>query len=1037
MTTNQSSRSAERRVVTLLFCDVVGSTTLAESMDPEDWSEIVNEAVTAMARCVERYGGTVAQFAGDSILALFGAPAAHEDDPYRAIRAGVEIVESVREGSSGPDGAGLSVRVGINTGLVVVGDIEAGALNVYSALGDAANVAARLQSLAEANAVLISEATYRVAANDVEAREVGPFDLKGKSEPVAVYEVVGVRAVDERRRGIPGLTSPMVGRDAELATLEELLAAAAAGTGRVAAVIGEPGVGKSRLTVELGSSVAELDGAIWAMGRCVPYDDELPYHLIASLVRSLAGVTTTDAPDVVEKAVADVAAVAGVAEASEPLLHLIGLRDEASEELPADLDTWYAEAVYGLVSSLAVDRRPVILVCEDVHWADPSSVGLMSGLLERAPATPVLLLLVMRPERETNGWELLAAARRVLAESLTELHLRPLPEEDSRALVANLLEIESLPDDLRQKVLDKAEGNPFFLEEVVRMLVERDLVTEVGGRWIAQPGIGSIDVPETLHGLLASRIDLLPAAVRRAGRVAAVIGRDFPAGLLQAVHPLPAGSEPVTLHPDLAELESHGMVRLIATVPELRFSFRHALIHDVMYAGLLKRERRRLHAEVATAIERSAPDRLAELSPALSRHHAEAGNTARAIEYAMTAGRTAMARGARSEAHRFYVHALEMLDEVDDPDARTIVRAALGRARAGLTFTPAPEAIAGLEGVLDVARELDDADLLTDLYVPLIRIDSMQGSGFSNEAYRSRLEAGHALVPRLTDEATKGLLDGMLGQGMRSADEYVAAIGLLTGAVDRLEASGRLVEASFNASFLADSYATIGDFGNAAVAIDRAHDLGVRSGDPNAVLDADLIRGRISAEKGELDDAVEHTRRGIDGAVEVGNTFCTLAGNFMVADQKLRLGDVEGAIGHLETSTGLAEYCNAGGFEALGQAWLASARARLGNLDPSQFDEPLQMAIAGGSRSGEALVRFQRAVAVAGEGRLEESFEDFERALALFESYGGRPNMARAHHAYGQALEAAGHLDDAREHFRAADRIFEELGITPDPVLSG
>ncbi len=1018
----------------MLFCDVVDSTTLAESMDPEDWGDIVNEAISSMARCVERYGGTVVQFAGDSILALFGAPEAHEDDPYRAIRAGVDIVDSVCGMTTGPDGPNLSVRVGINTGLVVVGGIDAGALNVYSALGDAANVAARLQSLADPGTVVISDRTYRLVTNDVEVRELGPVDLKGKTEQVGVFEVLTVAESDERRRGVSGLTSPMVGRDAELERLDALVVAAAAGTGRVAAVIGEPGVGKSRLTEELGARVQLSDTARWAVGRCVPYDAELPYHLVASLVRSLAGVTSSDDPDVIRKAIDALAADAGVPHTVGPLLRLIGIEADSVDADPAAVHSEYAEALYGLVAAVAADHRPVVLVCEDVHWADASSVELMSGLLDRAPATPVLLLLVMRPDRSSNGWEFLASARRVLAESLTEILLGSLPEAESRTLVANLLEIDSLPPTLRQKVLDKAEGNPFFLEEVVRMLVERGLVEHRDGRWVAASGIGAIEVPETLQGLLASRVDLLPEEVRRAGRVAAVIGRQFPASLLEAVHPLPEPSRGATLHPDIAELESHGMVQLTATHPELEFSFRHALIHDVIYGGLLKRERRQLHADVAAAIERLHPDRLDDLSPALARHHAEAGNTEAAIDYVMTAGQLATARAARTEANGFFAHAIDLLAKIDDPDPAIVVDAALGRARNGLAFTPGPQAIAGLEAALPLAQELDDADRLAAVYVLLLAIRGMQGEGYGSAAYREQLEAGYALVPRLTDPGVRALLHGTMGMTMRSADRYADSMQPLGDAVDGLEEAGRLAEASLHASFLADSLATIGSFDEAEAAIDRATDLADRSGDPNARADADLIRGRIAAERGDLEDALVHTRRGLEGAEAVGNTFCTLAGNFMVADQKLRLGEVNDAIAHLETSTGLAEYCNAGGYEALGQAWLAAAKARQGDLDPAGFAEPLEAAVASGSRSGEAMVRLHRAVAVAAEGSTQAAFEDFERALDLFGEYGGRPSEARAHHAFAQALEAVGFSDRAQEHFREAERIFTELGIRPDPV---
>ncbi|HSJ28797.1 MAG TPA: AAA family ATPase, partial [Acidimicrobiia bacterium] len=502
--------TSERRVVTALFCDVVGSTSIAETMDPEDWSGIVNRTVALMADAVERYGGTVAQFAGDGILALFGAPVAHEDDPYRAIRAGLAIVEAVRPG-------GLQVRVGINTGLVVAGDIDAGDLSLYSALGDTLNVAARLQELAAPGTVVVSEPTRALVSNDVDVRPMGPAELKGRAETVEVFEVVSIRRPDERRRGISGLSSPMVGRDQELEKLRELVTAAAVGTGRVAAILGEPGVGKSRLIEELGTSMPAPGTGLWAVGRCVPYDDELPFHLIASLMRSLAGVTASDDPELIAKAIVELTDTSGTPAAVGPVLKLLAVSDDDTEDTPEHLQAEYAEAVHTVVAGLGVKHRPVVLVCEDAHWADASSVELMAGLLDRAPTTPVLLLLVMRPDRDSQGWALLSEARRLLGDTLLEIPLTPLDDGASRQVVEHLLAIESLPARLRNMILEKAEGNPFFLEEVVRMLIDSGAVVERGGRWVATADVDHLDVPATVHGLLASRIDLLPPEVRRAG----------------------------------------------------------------------------------------------------------------------------------------------------------------------------------------------------------------------------------------------------------------------------------------------------------------------------------------------------------------------------------------------------------------------------------------------------------------------------------------------------------------------------------------
>jgi class 3 adenylate cyclase/tetratricopeptide (TPR) repeat protein len=1035
MNTAGSALSGERRVVTAMFCDVVGSTSIAEEMDPEDWGELMGSAVTTMSTVVSRFGGTVTEFAGDGVVAVFGAPIAHEDDPYRAVRAGIQIVEEMRRARGELD-RGLSVRVGIHTGLVVVGDIGAGDLNTYSALGDTLNVAARLQTEAEPGTVVLSQQTRRLLGDDIEARELGPTELRGRTAPVVLYEVVDVREPEDRRRGLPGLVSPMVGRREELQALERLATTSAAGTGRVVAILGDAGVGKSRLLAELGRRALGAEDELWAVGTCVPFDDEMPYHLVASLVRSLAGVGASETREVVGKAIDALTDRLGLAEHAGLLKGLIGISNRGHQSATEESRQEYSLALAAVVSALARDSRLVVLACEDAHWADPSSVDLISDLLRQVPTMSILLLLVMRPDRGSAGWQLLEVARRELAEPLTEIDLAPLDEGSSRDLMSNLLEVESLPPTLRRLVLDKAEGNPFFLEEVVRMLIERGLLENREGRWIGVGETGDLDVPETIEGLLASRIDLLDPEVRRAGRVAAVIGRRFAVHIFDMVYDGMGDDGRGGLHPHLAGLEAHGMVRLEEIEPELEFGFRHALVHDVMYRGLLRKERRRLHRSVARALETAHPDELDEFAPSLARHYAEAGMNDEAVRHYLVAGRHALARGARVEGSRFFARAQELLEVEPEPRSEDLVDAVTGRVVAGMGFIPGPEAIRLIEKVLPLARDLDDPDRLARLYERLIWTRSMQGETYADPDYRAELDAGYALIPRLSDEATAPLLQAMMGGALRSGDEFEASIEPLAEAVDGLEGEGRLSEASYNAAMLADSLTQIGRFDEAISAVERARELGERSGDPNTVLDADIIRGSIAADKGDLEEALEYTRRGIEGAEAHGNTFCNLAGNFKLADQQLRLGDVDSAISHLEKSTGLAQYCYAGGYEVLGQAWLAMARSRAGDPRPADFDAPLAAAIESGSRSTEGLVRLKRGVTLAASGQTEAAWPDFERAIELFADYGGMPNLARAHHAYGQALEASGSAESAVTHLRRAEEIFSELGIRPDPAAT-
>ena len=547
--------TGERKPVTALFADVVGSTTLAERMDAEDWTAMMNEAFDEMSKAVFRYEGTIAQLQGDAMVAFFGAPVAHEDDPDRAVRAALEMVAAIDEFARQlkvTHGIDFRIRAGINSGPVVVGNVGTDLRYEYTALGDAMNVAARMQAAADPGSVLITASTHRLLGDAFETEDIGEIVVKGKTDPVHAFRVLAPRAVPGRRRGLEraGLGSPMVGRDKQLETLQSLFGVVHAGRSRVAFLVGEPGIGKSRLLAEFRRWVtdearanAEAGApATWLEGRCVSYGRNLPYHLLQDLVRFTLQIpfagSETDARAALDRQLA--AHLGDDAGDTAPFLaHLLALPlhpEEADRALldPETMQGRYIASIHRLLRALS-RRGPVVLVCEDLHWADPASVISMSQLLPLAAQHPVFFIAALRADIDSPGWKLVTQGREQFGERLTEMHLQPLSETDSRDLVANLLEIESLPDDVRESILARAEGNPFFVEEVIRMLIERGVIQRNEDQWVATAEVSSVEIPETLHGLLLARIDQLPDDVKRSLRVASVIGRQFPVRVLERV----------------------------------------------------------------------------------------------------------------------------------------------------------------------------------------------------------------------------------------------------------------------------------------------------------------------------------------------------------------------------------------------------------------------------------------------------------------------------------------------------------------------
>jgi class 3 adenylate cyclase len=525
------SATTDRKPMTIVFADIVGSTALAETMDPEDWRRAISLLFGQIAPVIDRYEGTLARILGDALLIYFGAPIAHEDDAVRAIRAALELLDVVQDTGAELEarhGFRLPMRVGVHTGLVVVGDLAGAVTPENLALGDAMNLAARIEATAEPMTAYVSDDTHRLAAPFFDWQDMGSFELKGKREPVHLWRALTARAGPASARGFADITAPMVGRQEESDRLLETTAALAdVGAGAVVAIVGEPGIGKTRLTAEWS---ARAPGELtWVRASCLSYGRRLAYHTIVDLLRStLVACETTPVVDVRQQLVdATQRFLGGSAEASAVLADLLSLEPLPEEQPIIDaLDSQarqsrYVRTVADLLTGLAA-RRPVVALIEDVHWADPTSVLVLRHLLPLATTAPILFCLTSRPGADAPVWSLLSEP----GAPHVAIELEPLGDEQTRALVRALLAAAAMPADDDADLLAHAEGNPLFAEELVRAIIDRHSGTKAGG--------GSVGgIPDTIHGLLLARIDSLPPSARRTARLAAVAGRRFPVRVLE------------------------------------------------------------------------------------------------------------------------------------------------------------------------------------------------------------------------------------------------------------------------------------------------------------------------------------------------------------------------------------------------------------------------------------------------------------------------------------------------------------------------
>ncbi|MEO8666913.1 MAG: adenylate/guanylate cyclase domain-containing protein [Bauldia sp.] len=657
----------ERRVITALFCDVVNSTGLAETMDPEDWTDIMNRAFEHLNAPIQHYGGTVAKLLGDAVLAFFGAPVAHEDDPRRAVLAALGMVEAIKGFAAElkqQHGIDFDVRVGINTGPVVVGDVGSSGANEYTAMGDAMNIAARMEQTALPGTVQISEDTCRLVAPWCQVEALGGIELKGKSAPVSVYRVLSEKPGARSLQRVETVGAPLIGRDAQLALLKKALADLQRGRGGIVCIVGEAGLGKSRLLAELHNAweAAGRPGR-WDVTHGIPYDSSRPYGLFQNFARDLFGIEFDDPADVVHDKLdrglraqlgdnEDAVALCSVA--MERLIAAKVLHEAKEFSAEAIREDIYNNMYPALRQSTA--NGPLVMVGDDLHWADPASVDLLVHLLKLSEEVPILFVFAFRPERQSPAWLLKQKADAEYHNRYTEIVLEPLNAADTDLLVSALLDISDLPAELRQLIIRKTDGNPYFVEEIIRTLVEQGHVmrTADGLRWKADSTLDQVALPDSLQALLMARIDRLDEQTKSTLQTASVIGRSFYYRILETI-----SDEAISLDKQLGSLERAELLREAGRTPELEYIFKHDLARDAAYGSILNRKRREVHRRVAEAIESLFPERLEEHAHRIAQHFALAGDDAKAMKYFAMAGEAAAGLHASAEGATHYAGAVE------------------------------------------------------------------------------------------------------------------------------------------------------------------------------------------------------------------------------------------------------------------------------------------------------------------------------------------------------------------------------------------
>jgi ABC-type oligopeptide transport system substrate-binding subunit/class 3 adenylate cyclase len=667
----------ERKVVTVLFADVVGSTALGERLDPEEAKLIVGEAVARIVHAVEGFGGTVKDLAGDGVLALFGAPITHEDDSERALRAGLAIVRDIagygREVEQAWGIEGFSVRVGIVTGPVVLGPVGAGQRIEYSAYGDTVNTAARLQSATEPGTILVDAGTRRLVDPLFDWGEPRAIELKGKTEPVEAVEVVAASASGGKARMLRGVRTELVGREREMSLGRAALDDVLAGRGGILFVSGEAGIGKSRLLGELreafdASPSESREAPLWIDGRCLSYGETLPYWPFRDLIREWLGAGLDDPELRVRVALRrEVDRLFG-SRSSEIYPYLgamLGLALEAdaaqrvAELSPEALQYRTFEVVRHLLEELARDR-PVIVAIEDFHWADPTSVRLARELLPLTEEAAVLLIFTGRPERDHPSWAIRELAARSFSHRSREIELGALSGDADRELLRALVGDRTMPAALEERVLADAEGNPFYLEELIGSLVDAGALVREEGGWRFDHDV-AVDVPKTVEKVILARLDRLSPANHDVLTAASVLGRRFGLPLLEGVAGR-NGNVGGDVAGALRDLQRLDLVREGRRWPQPEYRFKHALIQEAAYRTLLADRRTELHRRAAQWLEERYAGDDEDVAGLLAHHWLAAADADKAVAALTRAGDQARLRYSLDEAIEHYRSLLPLLE---------------------------------------------------------------------------------------------------------------------------------------------------------------------------------------------------------------------------------------------------------------------------------------------------------------------------------------------------------------------------------------
>lgn len=1040
----------ERRQVTIIFADISGFTALNDAAkspaEVEQVVRLINLCLQELSEAIYEFDGQIDKYIGDAIMAVFGAPKAHEDDPERALRAALAMQERLEKFNRNPPmplPEPLGIHMGINTGTVIAGDIGADRNRSYTVMGDAVNVASRLEHVSERGEILISETTYSLTSRLFVFEEREAVAVKGKSEPLKIFQLKSAKDLSQTQRGLSGMEAPVIGREDEIQALLQFYQRIQDHQGGIVVVAGDAGLGKSRLIREFRKQVdtAQDDKtkSLWLFGRGLSYRQSFTNRLFVDILKTYLDLPENSDESLTKlrlEAMGEEMFGSRKNEVIPYLATLLGIKldEESATHLPVDPEFLQQRTFLAMgewVEAL-VKKRPLVMVFEDLHWADPSSVKLIQYLLTLTVFNPVLMICVTRPERDTAFWEIKTQSSQHYAKNYKELVLWPLTDEESRQVIKHLLKLEQIPKGLENLLLSRASGNPLFLEELLRSLIEEDVIQPTeDGRWKITRAVTEIDIPNTLQGVLTARIDRLEDSVKRVLQVAAVVGRVFPRFVLA-----PIVGNPDVLEKALAQLEVADLIEVHAHDTQPEYRFKHVLTHETAYNSMLSQQRKVIHKQIGDHMSRLYWQLGEEYAAIVADHYYKSETWPRALRYLQRAAEAAIQSFANYQAVEFYNQALEVAQILGtEADQEAVLAIYEGRAKILTSLGDPQQAAADFEAMRAKAEALKDdlalmrslngigslhashydfsqaVDFFTEALQVARRIGDERGiadtlSQLGNFYYNmGKLELGvknyqeaRELSQKLGDEsrsveAEDGLAKIMLEQGEISAslERYRQIVnirrrlGYRTGLMNSL--ASMLMAQTFTA-----------DYHGAQETAEEVLDLHHKSGDFYRVPFIKYYQAFGQLFQGEWDKAVENLKEGLRLAHQQKQKSLQALGLAWLGYYYLTLGLDEEGLRQARESMQLAQELGSPLYVMRAQAILGTAYRHLDQLEEAVRELESVHAVAQGMEfvPDEVMILYQLVRAYMDTHAWDKAEESLGRLSALAQASDMKEFMARA-----------------------------------------